>query len=175
MKAKVLAPAILCLVLCDPGAAAAAPFTAVFDWQAFTDPQPASLFGLEFLGGIVPADIVAEVTLTGPYQFAVGFDPYCGQVPVVAGSSFAFCSNLLAGFGQDAVPLVGIPDTALLTLLFGGNAGPVSLTARLGAPGTALLEYDDSGRPPIPEPSTLVLVCSGLFGAAGWGRRRSRR
>jgi hypothetical protein len=116
-------------------------------------------------------------SLTGLWDGAPPEPTLTGTLTLGTGATFDWLSiPSAAGFDQLAFTDL-LPATAFTTILFDFGGETRSLSALLGAPGSATLSFDpDAAAAPIPEPGTLTLFGAGLASLIRSAvRRRNRR
>ncbi len=116
-----------------------------------------------YIGGIGSFDIAANLNFDDP-----GID---------VGSSGSGSWGTLFGLVSGGTLSWG--DTAIHTFELGGNTVQVALeegcTIGLGTSATVHATVTNLGTTPVPEPSTLLIIGSGLIGLVGYNRKRFRK
>jgi len=171
--------AVVVALLLAPAMAEAAPIlVAEFRWDAeLVDP------GVE----CDPADPLCEAiaptylstySLTGLWDDISAPPILAGGVALAGTPAFDWLPiSFDAGYFDQFAIADLLPATAMTTIFFDFGGRTLSLSALLGAPGSATLTFDpDATAAPIPEPGTLTLFGAGLACLArGAARRRTRR
>jgi hypothetical protein len=118
-------------------------------------------------------DIVAHYTNTGAHTFTARVSPSTANLPAGATTAFNAGSATILTSDTVAFSFSGPPAVPM------GDYLVFAFTNWNSDSGSALTGFDfkvNGGDPPsVPEPSTLLLLGSGLLGLVGYGRKRMRK
>ncbi len=115
-----------------------------------------------------------SATISGTFGNLMGGSPHSAGTKLYLGSLLvATCVPFTpCVFGDTATPFSDILNAAQLAVL---GVGPVNLTAQQTSGNVIQLGTttftQTTGPSPVPEPSSIILCCSGLLGLAGAAKR----
>lgn len=170
---------IVAALLLAPAIADAAPIlVAEFRWDAeLVDPGRECDAGDPLCEAIAPV-YLSTYSLTGLWDDVSAPPTLTGNVGLGGGGGFDWLPiSFDAGYFDQFAIADLLPATAMTTIFFDFGGRTLSLSALLGAPGSATLSFDpETSAAPIPEPGTLTLFAAGLAGLVrSAARRRNRR